>query len=60
MALPIPAKEIAVRDYIPLEGYGTVKQIIKRETSVEITFENGTVISPDNEMEFVVDQGGRF
>ena len=59
MSLPIPANEVAVGDYSPL--YGTVKQVRKqKETYTEITFQNGTVITPDNEMELMIDQGGRF
>lgn len=61
MALPIPAREIAVGDYIPGEGYGTVKQVRKPKTGyTEITFVNGQVIMPDNDREILVEQGGRF
>lgn len=59
MALMIPASEIAVRDYCP--DYGHVKQVKKQlGDKIEITFENGTVITPDKESEILVDQGGRF
>ena len=59
MALPIPAEEICVRDYSP--EYGTVKQVLKQGLDhVEITFVNGKVITPDKDMEFMIEQGGRF
>jgi hypothetical protein len=59
VSLPIPAKEVAVGDYSPL--HGTVKQVRKnKETYTEITFVNGTVITPNNDMELIIDQGGRF
>lgn len=59
MALPIPASEIAVGDYSP--EYGTVKQVRKNLPGyVEITFKNGTVITPDEDKELIIDQGGRF
>lgn len=64
MALPIPARDICVGDYST--DYGTVKQVQKSRassgavTSVTITFKNGTVITPDLDMEFIIDQGGRF
>jgi hypothetical protein len=58
MTLPIPAREVAVGDYSP--DYGTVKQVRKLEDKTEITFQNGTTITPDNEMELFIDQGGRF
>lgn len=59
MAVPVEARDIVVRDYSP--EYGTVKQVIKQgEDRVQITFENGTVLTPDNDMEFIIEQGGRF
>jgi len=59
MALPIPAREIVVGDYSP--DHGTVKQVKKQYgDQVEITFVNKTVINPDNDMELMIDQGGRF
>ena len=59
MALPIPAEEIAVGDYSP--DHGTAKQVRKRlGDNVEITFENGTVITPGRKTELTIDQGGRF
>lgn len=58
MALPIPAKEIAVKDFSP--DYGTVKQVIKGKTTTEITFLNGKKITVDNDMILIIDQGGRF
>lgn len=59
MAVMVEAREIAVRDFFP--DYGTVKQVKKQlGDKIEITFENGTVITPDPETEFLVDQGGRF
>lgn len=59
MALLIPASEVAVRDYSP--DYGTVKQVRKVNLDVvEITFENGTVITPSKETELLISQGGRF
>ena len=58
MTLPIPANEVAVGDYSP--DYGTVKQVKKGDDTTEITFKNGVVITPNNEMELMIDQGGRF
>lgn len=60
MVLPIPAGEIAVGDYSP--DHGHVSQVKKGlyPDKVEITFKNGTVITPNNETEIIVDQGGRF
>lgn len=59
MALPIPAREVAVGDYSA--DYGTVKQVKKQNgDTTEITFQNGTTITPDNDMELIIDQGGRF
>lgn len=59
MSTPIEVQEIAVGDYSP--DHGTVKQVRKQQGNyTEITFVNGTVITPDNEMEIIVDQGGRF
>lgn len=59
MAMPIPASEIVAGDYSP--DYGTVKQTIKQHgEKIEITFKNGYVITPDNDMELIIDQGGRF
>lgn len=59
MALPIPASDIVVGDYSP--DYGTVKQVKRRHgETVEVTFVNGTVIAPDFDMEFIIEQGGRF
>lgn len=60
MALPIPAREVAVGDYS--EVYGHVKQVKKDlyAGQIEITFVNGTVITPNSETELIIDQGGRF
>lgn len=58
MALPIEAKDLCVGDYSP--DYGTIKQVKKSKDNVELTFANGTVLTPNNETEFIVDQGGRF
>lgn len=59
MTLPIPAREVAVGDYSP--EYGSVKQVKKQHgETTEITFKNGTVITPNNDDELPMDQGGRF
>lgn len=59
MALPVPAREVAVNDFS--FDYGTVKQVKKQSGGMtEITFVNGTVITVDNEMELMLEQGGRF
>ena len=59
MAVLVPAKELSVRDYCP--DYGTIKQIKKQlGGKIEIKFVNGTVITPDEETEILVDQGGRL
>jgi len=59
MALPIPAREVAVGDYSA--DYGTVRQVKKNLGDyIEITFMNGTVITPNEETELMIDQGGRF
>jgi hypothetical protein len=59
MAVLVEAREIAVRDYSP--DYGTVKQVEKGlGGKIKITFVNGTVITPDEETEILIDQGGRF
>jgi len=60
MALPIPAREAAVGDYSDI--YGHIRQVKKNDFLgvVEITFENGNIITPNNETEIMLDQGGRF
>ena len=58
MAVPISPSEVAVGDYSP--DYGHVKQVVKNEDTTEITFVNGTVITPSNDMDLIFDQGGRF
>lgn len=59
MPMPIPAREVAVGDFS--YDYGTVKQVRKpKDGYTEITFANGQVITPDNEAEIMLDQGGRF
>jgi hypothetical protein len=58
MPNPIPASEIAVGDYS--EDYGHVKQVKKQTPGyTEITFVNGTVITPNDETELIILQGGR-
>lgn len=58
MAMPIPAREVAVGDYSA--DYGHVSQVRKLTDSVELTFVNGTKVTLDNDFELFIDQGGRF
>lgn len=62
MALPIPPSEIAVGDYIPEEGRGTVVKVYQSNKTIHVHFKNGNVmdIDADSDIEILVDQGGRF
>jgi hypothetical protein len=62
MALPIPASEIAVGDYIPEEGKGTVQKVYQTRGTIHIVFVNGNTmdVDADSDAEFMVEQGGRF
>jgi len=58
MSVLLEVEEIAVGDYSA--EYGTVASVKDMGDGIELTFKNGTTLTPTKGTQLEIDQGGRF